>query len=117
MTREMTRGSARNDAVTRDDTILIEAISRARARARTRYQNRPDDASSRVIASSDPAPRDRHHRFRERRKRGVAVYQLELDGEGLDWLVRLGWLDEASASDRSAVGAAVSRMLSDAARR
>ena len=113
----MTRTKARNDAMTRDDTIPIEAISRARARARTRYQNRPYDASLRVTVSSDDALRDRHYRFRQRRKAGKAVAPIEYDGLVLDWLVRLGWLLEAEACDRDAVGAAVSRMLAASARR
>jgi hypothetical protein len=60
---------------------------------------------------------DRHRRFRARRRAGRAIYAVELGAEELDWLVRLHWLQEGEAYDRDAVGAALSRMLADAARR
>jgi hypothetical protein len=65
----------------------------------------------------DPPPPDRHRRFRARRKAGKACYQLELGCEELEFLIRTGWLPDAEASDRSAVGSAIARMLADAARR
>src|SRR5262245_28147255 len=116
MTRGMTRGSARNDAMTRDDTIFIEGI-RARARARRGFKNHPYDASSRVMPSSDPPPGDRHARYRARQRDGKAVYAVELGAAELDWLIRLQWLAEGEASDRDAVGRAIGAMLQDAARR
>jgi hypothetical protein len=65
-----------------------------------------------------PAPSgDRHRRFRARRRNGRACYRVELDGEGLSFLIRTRWLLEAEASDRLAVGAALTRMIADAARR
>jgi hypothetical protein len=60
---------------------------------------------------------DRHRRFRARRRAGKAVYQVELGGEELDLLIRTGWLLDGEACDRDAVGAALTRMLADAARR
>jgi hypothetical protein len=63
-----------------------------------------------------PIP-DRHRRFRQRRAAGRAVYQVELGGEELDLLIRTGWLTEAELCDRLVVGAALSRMIADAARR
>jgi hypothetical protein len=60
---------------------------------------------------------DRHARFRARRRAGKAIYAVELGAEELDWLVRLHWLQESEACDRTAVGAALTRMLADAARR
>jgi hypothetical protein len=113
----MTPGKARNDAMTRGDTTSIEAISHARARARTRYQNPPRDTSSRVSAPSDHPPRDRHARYRARVKDGKAIYAVELGGEGVDFLIKTGWLVESEACDRDAVGAALTRMVADAARR
>jgi len=64
-----------------------------------------------------PPPPDRHARHRSRVKAGKACYQVELGCEELSWLIRLHWLAESEASDRCAVGSAVSRMISDAARR
>ena len=63
-----------------------------------------------------PIP-DRHRRFRARRRAGKAIYAVELGGEELEFLIRTRWLQEAEACDRDAVGAALSRMLADAARR
>jgi hypothetical protein len=62
-------------------------------------------------------PPDRHRLFRARRRDGRACYVVELGGEELSWLVRLRWLTETEASDRSAVGRAIGAMISDAARR
>ena len=63
-----------------------------------------------------PIP-DRHRRFRQRRAAGRAVYQVELGGEELEFLIRTHWLLEGEACDRDAVGAGITRMLADAARR
>jgi hypothetical protein len=60
---------------------------------------------------------DRHRRFRQRRRAGVAVAQVEYTAEVLDMLVRLHWLLDGEAADRDAVGAALTRMIADAARR
>jgi hypothetical protein len=64
-----------------------------------------------------PAPHDRHARFRARRRAGKACYQVELGGEELTFLIRTRWLQEGEAGDRASVGAALTRMLADAARR
>ena len=62
-------------------------------------------------------PRDRHARFRQRQRDGKAVAAVEFDGEVLSWLIRLGWLLEADASDRDAVGKAIGAMIAASARR
>src|SRR5215831_11597628 len=112
MTRRMAHGKARNDAMTRNDTIPIEAISHTRAHARARYQNCPYDASSRVTASSDrPPPGDRHARYRSRQRDGKAVAPVEYDAAVVDWLVKLSWLLEGEACDRDAVGRAIGAMV------
>jgi hypothetical protein len=64
-----------------------------------------------------PPPRERHRRFRRRRRAGIACTTVEYTAEVIDMLIRLAWLDEASASDRAAVGSAISRLVADAARR
>jgi hypothetical protein len=46
---------------------------------------------------------------------GLAVYQVEIGGEVLDMLVRLGWLQDGEALDRQQVNRAISAMLADAA--
>jgi hypothetical protein len=72
-----------------------------------------------VVMLHRPAdrPPDRHRRFRQRRRDGKACYVIELNGEGLSFLIRTGWLLEGEADDRSAVGLAIGAMISDAARR
>jgi hypothetical protein len=46
---------------------------------------------------------------------------ITLNGQVLDWLVRLGWVQASAADDpkacRRAVGEGVSRLLEDAAKR
>jgi hypothetical protein len=60
---------------------------------------------------------DRHRRFRQRRRDGKAVYQVELGCEELDFLIRNLWITEDEVGDRRAVGDAVSRLVADSARR
>jgi hypothetical protein len=60
---------------------------------------------------------DRHARFRARRRAGIAVCQVEFGAPVLDFLIKLRWLDEASAGDRDAVGRAIGALVADAARR
>ena len=60
---------------------------------------------------------DRHARHRARAKAGVAVAQVEFDGQILSWLIKLGWLLESEAGDRCAVGRAIGAMVADSARR
>ena len=62
-------------------------------------------------------PVDRHARFRRRRRDGRAVDLVELGGEEREFLIRTHWLLEGEACDRDAVGAGITRMLADAARR
>jgi hypothetical protein len=45
------------------------------------------------------------------------VAPVEYDAAVLDWLVRLGWLLEGEAADRSAVGRAIGAMLAASSRR
>jgi hypothetical protein len=42
---------------------------------------------------------------------------VEFDGPVIDFLIKLRWLDEASAADRDAVGRAIGALIRDAARR
>jgi hypothetical protein len=69
------------------------------------------------VSCPDDAPRDRHFRFRQRRKAGKAVAPIEFDGAVIDFLIKTSWLVESEACDRAAVGSAVSRMLAASARR
>jgi hypothetical protein len=50
-------------------------------------------------------------------QRGEAVALVPYDGAVLDLLVRLRWLAEADVADKVKVGAAISAMLRDAAKR
>jgi hypothetical protein len=45
------------------------------------------------------------------------VYQVELGGEELDFLIRTHWLLEGEASDKQAVARALTALVADAARR
>ena len=51
-----------------------------------------------------PPPRDRHRRFRQRRRAGLACYTIALGVAELDFLVTTGWLLEGEVTDRDAVG-------------
>jgi hypothetical protein len=42
---------------------------------------------------------------------------VEVNAEVLELLVRLGWVANQDAGDKRAVGAAIARLLADAARR
>jgi hypothetical protein len=64
-----------------------------------------------------PAPRDRHRRFRQRRRAGKAVALVEFDAAVIDLLVRTAWLPPDESHDRDAVGRALAAMVADAARR
>ena len=70
-----------------------------------------------MLKRPDDAPRDRHFRFRQRRKRGAAVYAVELGGEELEFLIRTSWLLEREVGDRHAVGRAIGALLAASARR
>src|SRR5262245_19064223 len=70
-----------------------------------------------MLKRPDDLPPDRHRRHRQRAKAGRACYVIELDGEGLSFLIRTGWLLEGEADDRQAIGRALSAMVQDAARR
>jgi hypothetical protein len=61
--------------------------------------------------------REQQRRHRQREREGKRVYPIELDGLILDFLVHTEWLAEAVASDDGAVAAAVTALLTDAARK
>jgi hypothetical protein len=65
--------------------------------------------------ANGPASR-RTAAYRRRLRRGAIVARVEVDAAIVDLLCRLRWLAEADAGDRRAVGAAVSKLLADAAR-
>ena len=54
--------------------------------------------------------------YRRRQKAGVMLVGVEVDGAILDLLCRNGWVSEASAADKAAVGHAITSLLADAAR-
>ncbi len=60
------------------------------------------------MTSHVPIPdRERQRRFRERRRRGVFVAPVEVTGEIVEALVKLGDLDEAGVRDLDSVGEAI----------
>jgi hypothetical protein len=54
--------------------------------------------------------------YRRRLRDGCMVVPIEIDGELIDWLIAVRWLEPAKADDRREIGAAIRRMLADAAR-
>jgi hypothetical protein len=55
--------------------------------------------------------------YRRRIKAGLIVAPVEVDSAILDLLCRTGWLAESGASDKAAVGRAISEILRDASTR
>ena len=53
----------------------------------------------------------RQRKFRARKRRGVAVYQVELTQEAKTRLIQRAWLNEAEAQDRMCVTAALEDLL------
>jgi len=47
---------------------------------------------------------------------GIAVAPVPFDGKVVNFLIAMGWLDEALADDRAEVGKAIGAMVADAAR-
>ena len=56
-------------------------------------------------------PAERQRRYRERKRSGVAVYQVELRQEAKTRLIQRDWLNEAEAQDRKSVTAALEDLL------
>ncbi len=54
---------------------------------------------------------ERQRRHRERRRAGVAVYQVEVTQEAKTRLIQRDWLNEAEAQDRKSVTAALEDLL------
>ncbi len=54
---------------------------------------------------------ERQRRHRERKRRGVVVYQVELRPEAITRLIQNVWLSEAEAQDRRSVTAALEDLL------
>ena len=68
-----------------------------------------------------PPPADRRRAWRQREYRarqanGSIVVGVELDGEVVNRLIAWGWLQSDEADDKRKIGAALARMLADAAR-
>lgn len=59
--------------------------------------------------------REKKRRQRAREHAHVASYPVDADGAVLDMLVRNNWLAEADAANRAKVGAAIAKMLHEAA--
>ena len=59
---------------------------------------------------------ERQRRYRARQRACVAVYHVEVGGEVLDMLVRLGWLRDSECGSRREVAKAVAALLADAAK-
>ena len=90
--------------------MIIERAMRAAAEASV---TRHDMLTN--VNVSPPAPPTpgalRMRRYRDRRKRGGLLLEIELGPAALDDLVVLRWLDPAKRQDADAVSAAVIRSL------
>jgi hypothetical protein len=71
-----------------------------------------DRAPSRQVARQS-----RQRAYRARLRSGRIQVGVEVDGEVVNMLVASRWLREADACDRRAIGAAIARMLGEAAQR
>ncbi len=69
------------------------------------------DGPSGPTGSPTPSAAERQRRHRERKWRGVAVYQVELRQEAKTRLIERDWLNEAEAQDRKSVTAALEDLL------
>jgi len=69
------------------------------------------------MLSRPDLPPDRHKRFRQRRRDGLACYTITIGASELEFLVRTGWLLESEVGDRRLVGDGIARMLAASARR
>ena len=73
-----------------------------------------------MLHRPDPSQAEqRRRRYRERRRRGLAVYSVELGPEELEFLRRNLWVteEEIAADDRQAIGEGIARMIAASARR
>ena len=61
--------------------------------------------------------RDRQRRYRKRRRSGIAVYPVEINGDVVAMLVRLRWLSERDVHDKDTVARAIAALLADTAKR
>jgi hypothetical protein len=59
---------------------------------------------------------NRQRVYRSRVRNGQMVAPVEVGAEIVDLLVRLRWLDDRLAGERTVVGTAITRMLVDAAK-
>ena len=64
-----------------------------------------------------PRASSRKQRWCERQRRGVIVANVEVSASTLDFIIATRWLCDDDAADSAAIGAAISAMLEDAARR
>jgi len=57
----------------------------------------------------------RQKRCRLRQRAGVMVVPVEIDGQVLDLLIKMGWVTEADAGSREKVGQAIGQRLARSA--
>jgi len=70
-----------------------------------------------IVRPDDRHRRERKARYLQRLRSGRAVALVEYDiDEVVSFLLDLGWLDLSNSEDRFEVGAALARMIADAAK-
>jgi hypothetical protein len=68
-----------------------------------------------MLERPPPSRRARWQRaYRQRLKAGRIVVGVELDAVLIDFLIRLGWLEEKRANDKKAIALAITAVLADA---
>jgi hypothetical protein len=61
-----------------------------------------------------PRLQDVQANWRARQRRCEIIIGITINGELIDWLVRLRWLDERQADDKRAIARAIDLLLQDA---
>jgi hypothetical protein len=71
-----------------------------------------------------PTPEDRRRerrrleqiRYRERSSKGIVIVRVPIDGEVMNWLLRLGYCDEHDLDDLDQLGTKIGQALSASAK-
>lgn len=54
---------------------------------------------------------ERQHRYRQRQKRGLRVFCIELNDADIERLIDAGWLEEREGLDGSCIASAISCLV------
>ena len=65
----------------------------------------------RSLPSGPKSPAERMRHYRERKKWGVELHQIEVTQEAKTRLIKRGWLNEVEAQDRKSVTTALENLV------